>query len=168
MCACCRRDRRVSGWQLESGIVPDERELTAEERQELEGLLPEAWRLVGLDPESVPAAGVVVGAINDLVGRLRTDAPGGERAIELSLALGCLLGQQWCSEFGWQWRLVTSDRFEGYGVVPADSRFVYFAMQDIYNLLVRDTDELNLLLMFNMVAAGDVPPASDHEYVSLG
>jgi hypothetical protein len=158
--------RRVPRGQLRSGIMPDERELRAEERRELDGLLPQAYQLVGLDPEPVPAAGVVVRAINDLVGRLRTDAPGG--AIELSLTLGFLLGQQWCSEFGWEWRLVTVGRFKGYGVVPADSRFVYFAMQDVYELLVSETEELNLLLIFNMVAAGDVPPASSHEYLSLG
>lgn len=101
--------------------MPDERELSAEERRELEGLLPEAYRLVGLDPEPVPAAGVAVRAINELAGRLRMDALDGERTVELSLALGCLLGQQWCSEFGWEWRLVTLGRFQGYGVVPAYS-----------------------------------------------
>jgi hypothetical protein len=63
---------------------------------------------------------------------------------------------------------VTLDGFEGYGVVPGDSRFVYFAMQDVYDLLVGEAGELNLFLMFNMVAAGNVPPASPHEYVSLG
>ena len=103
-----------------------------------------------------------------MVGRLRVDAPGEDRAIELSLSLGCLLGRQFCSEFGWEWRQVTLNGFEGYGVVPVDRRFVYFAMQDIYNLLVRDTEGLNLLLLFNMVSGGDVPPASSHQYVSLG
>jgi hypothetical protein len=117
--------------------MPDERELSAEERRELNGLLPQAYRLVGLDPDPVPATGVVVSAIDHLVGRLRTDVLGRERATELSLTLGCLLGQQWCSEFGWEWRLVTLDGFEGYGVVPADSRFVYFAMQDVYGQLAR-------------------------------
>jgi hypothetical protein len=147
--------------------MPDEPELSAEERRELYRLLPEAYRLTGLDPESVPAA-VVVRTINDLVSQLRTDAPSGQRAIELSLALGCLLGQQWCREFGWEWRLVTVGTFQGYGVVPADSRFVYFAVKDVYELLVSKMDELNLLLLFNMVAAGEVPPASSHEYLSLG
>jgi hypothetical protein len=88
----------------------------------------------------VPAARAVVRAIEDLVSRLRMDAPGGERAIQLSLTLGCLPGQQWCSEFGWEWRLVTAVRFKGYGVVPADSRFVYFPMKDIYELLVSETE----------------------------
>jgi hypothetical protein len=118
-------------------LMPDERELSAEERRELNGLLPQAYRLVGLDPDPVPATGVVVSAIDHLVGRLRTDVLGRERATELSLTLGCLLGQQWCSECGWEWRLVTLDGFEGYGVVPADSRFVYFAMQDVYGQLAR-------------------------------
>jgi hypothetical protein len=45
---------------------------------------------------------------------------------------------------------VTLDGFEGYGVVPGDSRFVYFAMQDVYDLLVGEAGELNLFLMFNM------------------
>lgn len=107
-------------------------------------------------------------AIDELVGRLRADSPGGERAAELARALGSLLGQQWCSEFGWEWRLVSLPGFESYGVVPSDSRYVYFAIKDIYDLLISETDELNLLLLFNMVAAGNLPPASGHEHVSLG
>lgn len=75
-------------------LMPDERELNAEERRELNGLLPQAYRLVGLDPGPVPASGVVVSAIDHLVGRLRAGVPGGERATELSLTLGCLLGQR--------------------------------------------------------------------------
>jgi hypothetical protein len=148
--------------------MAEDRELSAEERRELDGLLPQAYRLAGLDTESVPAAAGVVRAINDLVGRLRTDVPGRQRAIELSLTLGCLLGQQWCTEFGWQWRVVTVGTFQGYGVVPADRRYVYFAINDVYELLASETQELNLLLLFNMVAADDMPPASAHEYVSLG
>jgi hypothetical protein len=52
--------------------------------------------------------------------------------------------------------------------VPPDRSFVYFAMNDVYQLLSDETAELNLLLLFNMVAAGEMPPASSHEYVSLG
>jgi hypothetical protein len=148
--------------------MPDERELNGEERQELEGLLPQAYRLVGLDREPAASADAVVGAINSLIGWLRADAPDGERAIEWSAALGCLLGQQWCSGLGWEWRLVTLDGLEGYGVVPADRRFVYFPMQDIHDLLTSEADELNLLLLFSMVSAGDVPPAAPHDYLPLG
>jgi len=148
--------------------MPDERELSAEEFRELEGLLPQAYRLVGLDPGSAPSASAVVRAINDVIGRLRADPPGEERAIDLSLALGCLLGQQWCTGLGWEWRLVTVGGFEGYGVVPADRRFAYFPMRDLHDLLRRKASELNVLLLFNMVAAGNVPPASPHEYVRLG
>lgn len=153
--------RRLSAWH-------GERELRTEERRYLEGLLPQGYRLVGLDREPVPAPRAVVRAIDELVGRLRADSPGGERAAELARALGSLLGQQWCSEFGWEWRLVSLPGFEGYGVVPSDSRYVYFAIKDIYDLLISETDELNLLLLFNMVAAGNLPPASGHEHVSLG
>jgi hypothetical protein len=148
--------------------MPDERELSTEERRELEGLLSQAYRLVDLDPELVHAPRAAVRAIDELVGQLRADAPHAEQAVELALTLGCLLGQQWCSAFGWEWRVVTLARFEGYGVVPSDSRFVYFAMQDVYDLLISEADELNLLLLFNMVAAGNLPPASAHEHVSLG
>jgi hypothetical protein len=44
-------------------LMPDERELSAEERRELNGLLPQAYRLLGLAPEPVPAAAVIVTAI---------------------------------------------------------------------------------------------------------
>lgn len=64
--------------------------------------------------------------------------------------------------------MVVSGEDENYGVVPPDRSFVYFAMQDVYELLVSDTAELNLLLLFNMAAAGDLPPASSREYVSFG
>jgi hypothetical protein len=148
--------------------MPDERELSAEERRELEGLLPKAYRLAGLDREPIPAPHAVVRAINEFVRQLRADLPGGDQAAELALTIGCLLGQQWCGEFGWEWRLVSLPGFEGYGVVPPDRRFVYFPMQDVYDLLISESDELNLLLLFNMVAAGNVPPASAHEYMSLG
>jgi hypothetical protein len=146
----------------------DERELSAEERQEIDALLPQGWQLAGLDPHTGPAAGAVVRAVNDLVGQLRKDALSQERAAELALTLGCLLGQQWCREFGWEWRYVSIGTFQGYGVVPAGGRFVYFAMHDVHELLVSQTAELNLRLLFNLVAAGDLPPASDREYVSLG
>lgn len=107
-------------------------------------------------------------AVSDLVGRLRTEAPDGKRASELSVALGCLLGQQWCVEFSWEWRLVDLGSFEGYGAVPADRRFVYFPMQDIYDLLVSEADELNLLLLFNIAGTGSLPPPPDFRYIPVG
>ena len=82
--------------------------------------------------------------------------------------LGSLLGQQWCSEFGWEWRMVSLPKFSGYGVVPADSRYVYFASKDVYDLLISETDELNLLSLFDMAAAGNLPPASGNEHMTLG
>ncbi len=153
--------RRISAWH-------GERELRAEERRYLQGLLQQAYRLLGLDPEPVPPPRAVVRAIDEVVGRLRADHPGGERAAELAGMLGTLLEQQWCSEFGWDWRLVSLRRFESYGVVPPDSRFVYFATKDVYDLLISETEEVNLLLLFNMAAAGNLPPASAHEHITLG
>src|SRR5262249_53710394 len=34
------------------------------------------------------------------------------RAVDLSVALGCLLGQQWHREFGWEWRVVILGEYE--------------------------------------------------------
>ena len=153
--------RRLRAWH-------GERELRAEEREWLDGLLPEAYRLTGLDRELVSAPRAVVRAIDELAGRLRAENPGGERAGELAGTLGSLLGQQWCSEFGWEWRMVSLPKFSGYGVVPADSRYVYFAFKDVYDWLVSETDELNLLSLFDTAAAGNLPPASAREHMTLG
>ena len=153
--------RRLSAWH-------GERELRAESRRYLEDLLPQAYHLLGLDQEPLPPPGAIVRAIDELVGRLRADRPSEKRAAELSGALGSLLGHQWCSELGWDWRMVSLRKFESYGVVPPDSRFVYFPIKDVSDLLVSETEEVNLLLLFNMAAAGNLPPASDHEHVMLG
>jgi hypothetical protein len=110
----------------------------------------------------------VVRAIDEMVGRLRPDNPNEERATELARTLGSLLGQQWRSEFGWEWRLVSLPRFGSYGVVPSDSRFVYFPIKDVHDLLTSQTEELNLLSLFDMAAAGNLPPASEREHVTLG
>jgi hypothetical protein len=52
-------------------------------------------------------------------------------------------------------------------LTPADRRFVYFPVKDPHDLLFSKGGELNVLLLFNMVAAGNVPPASRQQYVPL-
>ncbi len=148
--------------------MTQERELSAEEVSELNGMLPEAWRLLGIDPAAAPSPRDTVSAVNEFVGRARGDGMDRERAIELSFVLGALLGEQWRTELGWQWRLVTLGRFQGYGVVSADRRFVYFAMNDLHHLLIDADDELNLLLLFNMAREGTLSGEVGRGYVSLG
>ncbi len=153
---------------VRSGVMPEDRALAADEREEIESNLQHAYLLAGLEEEAPLPPSVVVRAINELVRELMAQHPEQEDAVEFSVALGCLLGEQWRSEFGWEWRVVSFGEDEGYGMVPADRRFVYFPLQDIYHLLVREGDELNLMLLFNMVAGGSLPLASDRQYVSLG
>jgi uncharacterized protein (DUF2342 family) len=51
---------------------------------------------------------------------------------------------------------------------PSDSRYVYFAFRDVQDLLISETGELNLLSLFSMAAAGNLPPASGREHMTLG
>lgn len=151
--------RRLSEWH-------GERELSAEQRDYLDGRVPEAYRLLGLDQESSP--GAVVRAIDELVGRVRAEHPSEQRTAELWGALGSLLGRQWCDELGWHWSQVSLRRIESFGVVPPDSRYVYFPVAAVYDLLTGETEDVNLLSLFTMAAAGDLPPASGNEHLRLG
>lgn len=151
-----------------SGVVPVDRELAADEREEIQNCLAQGYRLAELDPQGSAEPDVIVRAINELVRDLRADRPQDQQVIEFSVALGALLGEQWCRELDWEWRVVIFGQDEGYGVVPADRRYVYLPLQDIYQLFLREEDELNLMLLFNLVADGSLPPAADRQYVSLG
>jgi hypothetical protein len=150
-------------------VVTEERELYPEEVAQLDEMLPEAWRRVGIDPIAAPAPGDTVEAVNELVRRLRSDGVDQAQVTDIAFTLGYLLGEQWRAEFGWEWRHVTyDDGFTGYGVVPADRRFAYFVMNDLYHLFTDPDDELNLLLLFNMVREGVLPADDARKYVSLG
>jgi hypothetical protein len=148
--------------------VPEDRELAADERAEIQGYLLRAGRLTGLDPQTAPSPAVVVRAINETVRHLREGRPGTSDAEAFSIMLGCLLGEQWCAEFGWEWRLVTEDGVSRYGVLPADRRLAYFPMSDVYQLLTDAEDELNLTLLFNRQADGALGPAEAGQYLTVG
>jgi hypothetical protein len=148
--------------------VPEDRELEADERAEIQGYLLRAGRLTGLAPETAPSPAVVVRAINETVRHLREGRPGSSDAESFSIMLGCLLGEQWRAEFGWEWRLVTEDGVGRFGVVPADRRFAYFPMSDIYRLLTDIEDELNLMLAFDQQADDAHGPAEAGQYLTVG
>jgi hypothetical protein len=106
----------------------EDRALAADEREEIESNLQHAYLLAGLDEEAPLPPSVVVRTINELVRELMAQHPEQEDAVEFSVALGCLLGEQWRSEFGWEWRVVSFGEDEGYGMVPADRRIRLFSV----------------------------------------
>lgn len=147
----------------------EERELSPEEVAELELMLPEAYRLMGVDLSQVSPV-TVVGAVDETVGRLRAESQDAEHAENIAFALGYLLGEQWRVELGWQWRYVKlDDGYEQYGVVSPGRRPVYFAIQDLYSLLTEPDDELNVLLLFNMATADmfDSTVSEDTYYIPM-
>jgi hypothetical protein len=146
-----------------------ERELSSEEHSELVAMLPDAYKLLGFKEETHQGHSVeVIAKIDNLVGELLVKNMSDDDANSTAFTLGFLLGEIWRDSFEWEWRYIAQDNgFASYGVVSPDKSFVYFAMKDIYQLLIDSNDELNIMLLFNMVKAGSLPK-TEKKYISLG
>ncbi len=148
-----------------------ERLFSTEELEDIPELLSQAYELLNLNEASLPETAVeIVEMIEAAVDDLRDEELSEEEATNLAFPLGYLLGEQVRKTVGWEWRYVTQDNgFESYGVVRPDKAFVYFAMKDIYDLLLNSEDELNLVLLFNMITGDALEvPGAKRLYLSLG
>ena len=149
--------------------MASERNLTSKEISELNAMLSKEYKLIDLDENAIPNNNVdVVAQIDKTLSALRLQRLPDDKANSIAFTLGFLLGEKWREAFGWDWRFITQDNgFSSYGVVRPDKSYVYFAMKDIYQLLIDRRDELNILLLFNMVKANSLPETKK-KYVSLG
>jgi hypothetical protein len=149
--------------------MPSERTLSPDEFSELNSMLPEAYKLLGFDENSLPNDNAkVVQKIDQTLGELRQQNLSEEEANNIAFPIGYLLGEKLRETVGWQWRYVTQDDgFESYGVVSQNKSHVYYAMNDVYNLLLQADDELNIMLLFNMIKSKAFPKRRE-KYISLG
>ena len=87
-----------------------------------------------------------------------------------AIALGCLWGQTVCDALGWEWCLVKKGDAKIFSVAsPNRSHFVP-PMQFLQDQIRRRgaDAEITTLLLFNVLVAGDLPPARARDLHPLG
>jgi hypothetical protein len=106
--------------------------------------------------------------------KLRELAAGGrlkpEARQDYAIALGCLWGQAVCDALGWEWCAVKKGDAKVFSVASPNRSHHVPPMQFLQNQLRRRgaDAEITSLLLFNMLKAGDLPPAKAHELQALG
>ncbi|GAA4533913.1 hypothetical protein [Amycolatopsis samaneae] len=106
----------------------------------------------------------VVRAIARRITRRRLADLTPEEAVAEATELGFLLGEQWRLQFGWRWRYVTDGVWEGYAVTTPDEQLVYPCVSRVLTMLADPRAEVNVVTVFKMVAAGNMPPARPSGY----
>ena len=89
-------------------------------------------------------------------------------AAGMDLALACAWGEQLRAATGFEWTNVRWGGGNSIGIVPADRRFVIYPLPYFRRMLAGPDVDNTILLLFNMVLAGNVPDAAPHSFVSLG
>jgi len=143
--------------------MPDFRTLPDDLAAEITELQGHGARLIGLDRTASPDE--IVGAIKEKMGALRDEGVVPEE--DDIVGLGVLLGEQYVRRFDWHWAHVNfDDDFDDDNyfvcVLPVNN---FLSINPIawVNWILSGEKSNNVLLNFNMVAAGRVPQAGVNE-----
>jgi hypothetical protein len=83
--------------------------------------------------------------------------------------IGCLWGQTVCDQLAWEWAMVLLEPDEqDLGVVSPSRSHVVFPVLFLEELLGDPDRDQTSLLLYNMLKAGNLPPAGPGEYHVLG
>jgi hypothetical protein len=87
---------------------------------------------------------------------------------DVALCVGVLWGDQFVREFSWGWICLSeTGRPDLFCVVSPDRAYVIYPTNFVRQLLGNPKQDNTLLLIFNMVGGGQLPPASPKAYLSL-
>jgi hypothetical protein len=134
---------------------------------ELEEAADRAKKSLGLtrvrNPQRIAAA--VYQAVNELRERKGVKK---EEKVQAAIDLGALWGQALCAAAGWEWRFTAPSSGESTHAVCSPNRsHVVDPLEVVFGLLSSRRAENNLLLLFNMIAAGDLPLSAKNSYCPL-
>jgi hypothetical protein len=133
----------------------------------IEGSAVEGADLVGVAVDDPPAE--IVAAINAYLSRPRegreksSDPP--DNWTDVALPVGSLWGQQMVRKFGWEWAgAVFPDRedFRAIGVFNGDRSLAIYPWHFVLGCVENDAT-VTILLAFNMLLAGTIPPQGQGE-----
>jgi hypothetical protein len=85
-----------------------------------------------------------------------------------ALMLACAWGTAVCDELGYEWVNVRWPDGNSIGIVPKKRQFAIYPLPYVRRIMDdRDADN-TILLLFNMLVAGNVPKSAPNAYVTLG
>jgi hypothetical protein len=134
----------------------------------MSGAAQQGAALVGVSVEDSPLK--IVTAINAFVSNPPKTSPGrvdnwGDRA----LPIGTLWGEQMVREFGWEWSAVTfhdHNDSKAVGVFSPDRSLAIYPWHFVFGCL-ENKATVTILLAFNMLAAGKIPPQDPAGYLNV-
>jgi hypothetical protein len=152
-------------------MTKTDRPLTEAERDEVENHLAIALGWFGDEGDSA-SPDQKKQWIYETVNALRSKPPAERHEDGMAMTaitLGCLWGQAVCGQLGWEWAAVSLEPgTEFYGVVTPSRSHVVFPLHFMQELLSDPERDQTSLLLYNMLKAGSLPPASPGEYSVLG
>ena len=92
---------------------------------------------------------------------------GARQRTTVQMELGCAWGEQLHRAFGWQWARVAVPAGGGLALVSPDRALAHYPFDAVAPWLKRRAGSPALLLLFNMIAEGNVPPAPEGALTTL-
>lgn len=146
--------------------------VSAEIMNEIRECVKEGLELIGLSQGASPDE--VQRAIFQKVNDLRDDISAtpedfdGETILDLALRLGCLWGQVICDELDWEWANVTFPEGDFFAILTPDRSRVMLPLHYFKELMNDPEKDPTSELIYNMLKAGNLPPAEANEYLVFG
>lgn len=144
--------------------MPEERDLKQDELEEVAAAMLSGAHALGISAGDAPKA--VVTAINTLLGD-HLDGTSTRPSDDMIIDLAVLLATQYSRAFKWSWAMVTWENgYEAYSMVSPDKSLAFTPIPWVKEI-VDGEKAPNVLLHFNMIEAGKLPPASPGDYCLL-
>ena len=135
-----------------------ERPLTAGERAELEDGIAKVVALVGLSSFDVDFDGGQKQVFEHVKKYARgKEAASGLSKDDLAFQLGCVWGELLRRKASWEWAVAGVGSDESFAIFPPKREFVILPVALMFNQL--EMYAPTALLLYNMVAAGKLPPS---------
>lgn len=137
--------------------------------ENIPGAAAEGAELVGISVDAEPQE--IVAAINDfLTTANKSDAVADiDLWTDRALPLGCLWGEALARAFEWQWASLIQhdhDDYQAVAIVNPDRSLAIFPFHYCYGCLENRVIP-TVLLAFNMLQAGTIPPQKPRGYVNV-
>ena len=151
-----------------------ERPLGPSERDELAGLLEQGLELLGglpaigdFFPQDCDDPAEVVGCIRRFVDAFRERGKPDD-AERVAFALGVLWGDELQKTLGWSWIVLDDEAgVELFGIASPDRACAIRPQLFLYRLLSQRESDNAILLLFNMLKAGQLPPGAAGSYTEV-
>jgi hypothetical protein len=144
-----------------------DRPLAAAERDEVEGRVAGALKWLGADAGS-ESPDQLQQRLDVALHALRLGWASGD-ITQITLCLAYLWGQTVCDRLGWEWAAVSlKPDAEELGVVNPSRSHVILPLEYVEELISDPARNQSILLLYDRLKAGSLPPADPGEYSVIG